>query len=159
MRQDLNPRSTLLIDWADCRWCCTSGFTRIWSSTCTVPNLQLRFRGMSIGTTKWELFLFLHSCGRRDYMSSKSYSCVTVRRMVRLMGDVSSTYCRCYTDQGFPFPAVAHQWLWDVREWMKREVTVIRLDLGVENTQRSTKTHRDLEANNIWRHKCENITK
>lgn len=33
---------------------------------------------------------------RGDNMSSKSYSCVTVRRIMGLMGGVSCTYCRCY---------------------------------------------------------------
>lgn len=38
------------LDWADCRWCCTSGLTGLWSSVCASPFLQLSVMRMSLGT-------------------------------------------------------------------------------------------------------------
>lgn len=47
-------------------------------------------------TKKKKCFFGYFGHVRGKNMPSKSYSCVTVRRIMGLMGDVSCTYCRCY---------------------------------------------------------------
>lgn len=68
-----------------------------WTLIATVYEPILQLSVMRMSTYESDFFFSCFSILMTgDNMSSKSYSCVTVRRMIRLMQGVSSTYCSRY---------------------------------------------------------------
>lgn len=85
----------LIAGMAVCRWCHPFFLRRLCFSVYTGPLCCWVWSvRMNSGTRKCEVLHFLNP-HERDNMSSEPYSCVTVRRIMRLMEGVSWSYCRC----------------------------------------------------------------
>lgn len=115
----LLKRSCSVAFGADCRWCHMSVLSGLWSSKCTGPFCSWVWRGWELALKSVRSSSFaIHVT--RDSKTAESSSCVTDRRMIRLMGVVSSTCWRCYIKISVWKKVGYNSRLWDEREWQMK---------------------------------------